>query len=158
MTKQRDPFANFERVRREMDELFGDIWSRAGLRLRQAFRPRVDVYYSADSSVVVVKVELAGVEVGGVNLEVRGRSVVINGERRPRDSEGRTYQQIEIEYGPFHREIELRLDVDGERARATYEEGMLRVELPVLKRPTKTRQVPISDSAAGPGEDGGEET
>ena len=28
---QRDPFANFERMRRQIDELFGDFWERAGL-------------------------------------------------------------------------------------------------------------------------------
>ena len=52
MPSSRDPFANFDRMRRQIDELFGDVWSRAGLAPnRRAFTPRVDVYYYGDPSV-----------------------------------------------------------------------------------------------------------
>ena len=62
---QRDPFANFERMRRQIDELFGDCWERAGLvRGSAGFRPRVDVYYCGDPPVAVIKAELAGVDTG----------------------------------------------------------------------------------------------
>ena len=40
MTRQRDPFANFDRMRRQIDELFGDVWTRAGLSPhRRALQP-----------------------------------------------------------------------------------------------------------------------
>ena len=44
MAPERDLFANFERMRREMDELFGDVFDR-GLapRRRGGFVPAVDV-------------------------------------------------------------------------------------------------------------------
>jgi HSP20 family protein len=146
MAKERDLFANFERMRREIDELFGDVWSRAGLspRQRAGFHPRVDVYYCGEPSKAIVKADLAGVELDHVKLEVRGRVLVISGERRPRETEGRVYQQIEIEHGPFVREIQLGTDVDAERARATYDDGILRVELPLAQEPNEPRQVPIS--------------
>jgi HSP20 family protein len=148
MPKQRDLFANFERMRREIDELFGDVWTRAGLSPRQrvGFHPRVDVYYCGDPSVAVVKADLSGVHVGDVNLEVRGRTLIISGERRASDTEGRVYQQVEIEQGPFEREIQLGVDVDAEKARATYEDGILRVRLPLASPAKETQQVPISDS------------
>ena len=42
-----DPFANFERTRREMDQLFGDVFGRAGVaRRRTGFLPAVDVAYT----------------------------------------------------------------------------------------------------------------
>jgi HSP20 family protein len=147
MAKQRDLFANFERMRREIDELFGDVWTRAGLspRERAAFRPRVDVYYCGDPSVAVVKAELPGVDIRHVNLEVRGRTLIISGERTAGDTEGRVYQQIEIEQGPFVREIQLGMDVNAERAKATYEDGILRVRLPIAHAGEETRQVPISE-------------
>jgi HSP20 family protein len=147
MAKQRDLFANFERMRREIDELFGDVWTRAGLapRERVGFRPRVDVYYCGDPSAAVVKAELGGVDINNVSLEVRGRILIIAGERRARDTEGRVYQQIEIEQGPFLREIQLGVDVDAERARATYEDGILTVRLPVAETGPEPRQVPISE-------------
>jgi HSP20 family protein len=53
------------------------------------------------------------------------------------------YQQVEIPSGPFRRVVELQVEVDAERAKATYEDGMLKIELP-LRDPTETtRRVPI---------------
>jgi HSP20 family protein len=145
MSPTRDPFANFDRMRRQIDELFGDVWSRAGLAPnRRAFSPRVDVYYYGDPPMAVIKADLAGVNPDEVNLEVRGRVLVITGERRARDTEGRVYQQIEIGHGPFQREIPLGADVVADEARATYEDGMLRVELPLADPRSGARQVPIS--------------
>jgi HSP20 family protein len=144
MTRQRDPFANFDRMRRQIDELFGDVWTRAGLSPhRRAFSPRVDVYYCGDPPKAIVKADLAGVAIDAVNLEIRGRLLVISGERKAHETEGRVYQQLEIEHGPFRREIQLNSEVAAERARATYEDGILRVELPIAESPQK-RNVPIS--------------
>ena len=78
----------------------------------------------------MVKVDLAGVDLDAVSLEVRGRALVITGERPVRETEGRVYQQVEIPSGPFRRVVELSVDVDAERAQATYEDGILRIELP----------------------------
>jgi HSP20 family protein len=154
MSRTRDPFANFERMRRQIDELFGDAWTRAGLAQRRTgFRPRVDVYYSesGDRPKAVVKADLAGVTTDEVSIEVRGRTLVIAGERKARDPEGRVYQQIEIESGPFQREIQLGVDVVAEEARATYDDGVLRIEIP-LATPGETRQVPIAPPENGEGE------
>jgi HSP20 family protein len=155
MAKQRDLFANFERMRREIDELFGDVWTRAGLAPRQrvGFRPRVDVYYCGDPSIAVVKADLAGVDINDVSLEVRGRTLIISGERKTRDTEGRVYQQIEVEQGPFVREIQLGVDVDAERARATYEDGILRIRLPIAEAAEEPRQVEIADAKGLDGEE-----
>jgi HSP20 family protein len=144
MTPPSDPFANFERVRRQIDELFGDVWTRAGLSPhRRAFSPKVDVYYCGDPPTAVVKADLAGVGINDVSLEIRGRLLVISGERKTHDTEGRVYQQIEVEHGPFRREIQLGADVQADRARATYEDGILRIELPIAD-PQQARQVRIS--------------
>jgi HSP20 family protein len=144
MPSSRDPFANFDRMRRQIDELFGDVWSRAGLAPnRRAFTPRVDVYYYGDPPRAVIKADLAGVDPNEVNLEVRGRTLVISGERGGRDTEGRVYQQIEIGHGPFAREIQLGADVIADEARATYEDGVLRVELPLADPHESARQVRI---------------
>ena len=149
MTSQRDPFADFARMRREMDELLGDFWDQPGLRPRQAtvFVPRVDVYYCGEDSPekAIVKVDLPGVDVDAVNLEVRGRALIISGERPVRETEGRTYQQVELPSGPFKRLIELSVDVAADQAQATYEDGILRVELPI-RIPQAARQVPIERS------------
>ena len=89
----------------------------------------------------MVKAELAGVDLDTVTLEVTGRELVITGERPVEETEGRVYQQLEIEAGPFRRVVELGAEVDAERARASYDDGILRVELPMTDQ--VTRRVPI---------------
>jgi HSP20 family molecular chaperone IbpA len=44
---------------------------------------------------------------------------------------GARYHQVEIEYGPFERRIELAEDVDADAATATCEAGMLQLEVPL---------------------------
>ena len=150
MPPDREVFANFERMRREIDELFGDMFERTGLAPRQGFSPRVDVYYCGEPPHAIVKAELAGVDVADVGLEIRGRQLVLAGQRRPPESEGRLYQQMEIAQGHFRRVIELGADVVADAASATYEDGILRVDIPLLQRKREVRQVPIE--ARGDGE------
>ena len=68
---------------------------------------------------------------------------MISGERPVQETEGRVYQQVEIEAGPFRRVVELNADVVAEEAKATYEDGILRVELPLRRASQATRRVPI---------------
>ena len=103
-----------------------------GLRGR-GFSPRVDVYYTDNPPRAVVKVDLAAVDPGDVALEIRGRQLLIAGERRPTEAGGRLYQQIEIEHGPFRRVVELGADVVADEASASYVDGVLQVEIPLAR-------------------------
>ena len=145
MSSQRDLFANFERMRREMDELFGDVFDRRGGVRRRGFTPRVDVYYTDNPPRAVVKVDLSAVDPADVALEIRGRQLLIAGERRPREVGGRLYQQIEIEHGPFRRVVELGADVVADDASASYTDGVLQVEIPLAAPEQTARRVPISE-------------
>lgn len=137
MRPERDLFANFERMRREMDELFGDVFDRTGLgqRRRGGFSPAVDVFYETAGPGrprAVVHAELAGIDPDEITLEVEGRELVLAGHRRPGEADDRVYQQLEIDFGPFRRVIPLGADVVADEARATYKDGILRVELPLV--------------------------
>jgi HSP20 family protein len=132
-------------MRREMDELFGDVFDRTGLapRKRGGFSPAVDVFYEGDPPRAVVQAELAGIDPDELTLEIEGRELVLAGHRRPADAEERVYQQLEIDFGPFRRVIQLGADVVADSARATYRDGMLRIELPLVRPEGRTRSVPI---------------
>jgi HSP20 family protein len=142
---QRDLFADFARMRREMDQMLGDSWSRTRYVTRRStgFSPNVDVYYCGDPQRAIVKVDLAGVKLGEVGIEVSGRHLAIFGEREVQETEGRVYQQVEIPSGGFRRVIELQVEVDAEKAKADYEDGILRIELPLRDPNETTRTVPI---------------
>lgn len=120
-------------------------WSRARYVTRRStgFSPNVDVYYCGDPQRAIVKVDLAGIELSEVGIEVSGRHLAIAGERHLQETEGRVYQQIEIPSGSFRRVVELQVEVDAERASATYDEGILRIELPLRDPSATTRRVPI---------------
>jgi HSP20 family protein len=155
MPPERDLFANFERMRREIDELFGDVFDRSGFGPGRAFTPEVDVYYCGQPPRAIVKAELAGVDVDEVSLEIRGRQLIIAGERRAQEAGGRLYQQIEIANGPFRRIVELGADVQADSAVATYEDGILRIEIPLVQEQESTRRIPIAgkpDELEGGGE------
>lgn len=170
MARERDPLVNFDRMRREMNELLGDVWGERGWlggRRQTGFTPRVDVYYCGkraadgermrdqpgrpsgtgaaglESAKAIVKVDLAGVGLDSIGLEVVGRNLLISGERPIQETEGRVYQQVEIEAGRFRRIIELSADPVADEARATYEDGILRIELPLRPQSASRRSVPI---------------
>jgi HSP20 family protein len=146
----RDLFANFERMRREIDELFGDVFGRSALGTgnRGGFSPPVDVGYAQDPPRAIVTAALSGVRLEEIELEISGRRLRIAGRRRPAESEELVYQQIEIQYGPFERTVELGTDVVAERTRATLVDGMLRVELPLANVEARSVAVQIGH---GPG-------
>jgi HSP20 family protein len=142
---QRDLFADFARMRREMDSMMGDAWGRTRYVSRRSsgFSPNVDVYYCGDPQRAVVEVDLSGVSLNEIGIEVSGRHLAIVGQRPVQETEGRVYQQLEIPTGPFRRVVELQVEVDAEKASATYEDGVLRIELPLRDQEETTRRVPI---------------
>jgi HSP20 family protein len=144
MPPERDLFANFERMRRDMDELFGEAFGSSVLapRRRGGFSPAVDVFYEGDPPRAVIHAELAGIDPDEITLEIEGRELVLSGHRRPAEAEGRVYQQLEIDFGPFRRRIPLGTEVVGDEAVATYRDGILRVELPLVR--AEARTVPIA--------------
>jgi HSP20 family protein len=142
---ERDLFANFERMRREMDELFGDVFDRRLAPSRRGgFSPAVDVYYTADPPRAVVRADLAGIDPSEIELQIQGRELILAGNRRPEGGEERVYQQLEVEHGPFRRVVALGVDVDPDQANASYEDGMLTVELPLAR--AEARTVPIQQA------------
>lgn len=154
MARQRNLVVNIERMRRDMDELLGEGWIPVQQLTRGGsdFHPRVDVYYcegpigegeGEPAPKAVVTADLAGVSADAVSIEISGRMLVVSGKRPARRTEGRAYQQVEIPTGTFRRAVELGVDVDSERARATFEDGLLRVELPIRLPDSTARRVPI---------------
>jgi HSP20 family protein len=141
---ERDLFANFDRMRREMDELFGDVFERSGLSRRRTGQwPPVDVAYASDPPRAIVTAELAGVEADQIALQIEGRTLILAGRRPPATPEGEVYQQVEIERGGFRRAIALAAEVRAEAASAQYQNGMLRIEVPLVQRSARPRAVPI---------------
>jgi HSP20 family protein len=135
----------FEDAAEEIEQLFADLWqvfpfSRG---MRRGYRPEVDVYRTEDPAELTVVVELAGVDPKKVKVIASARALLVAGERtRPKESGH--YQQMEIDYGPFQRQVTLAEDVDPDSATATYERGLLTVRLPIAPRPAPRQSISIA--------------
>ena len=136
---------DIDRLQAEIEELFADLWQVPRFTgLRHGFRPPVDCFSTTEPHELTVLVELPGVDPEAIEIVVEERALTITGQRmRPRVT-GQVYQQMEIEYGPFARAIQLTEDVDVGAASATYEHGLLTVTLPIAARPTPREPAPIA--------------
>jgi len=122
-----------ERLRGEIEELFADLWQMPRFTgLRHGFRPNVDCFHTDDPHTLTIVVELPGVDPASVRVAAGERLLVLAGERKRPRVPGRVYQQMEIEYGTFHRQVRLAEDVDPDRATAALEHGGLTIVLPVV--------------------------
>ena len=140
MEKRRD----IEHAAEEIEQLFADLWqvfpfSRG---LRRGYRPQVDVFRSEEPPMLTVQIELAGVDPDDVRLVAAPQALLVAGERR-RPKDCGHYQQMEMDYGPFQRQITLSEDIDPGEAVATYERGILTVRLPIAPRPAPRESVSI---------------
>jgi len=130
------PRRDVDKLQEEIEELFADLWQVPRFAgLRHGFRPNVDCFHTDDPHALTVVVELPGVDPRSVRVVAGERVLVIGGERTRPKVAGRVYQQMEIEYGPFQRQVRLAEDVDPEHAKAHFEHGILTVELPVVEQP-----------------------
>ena len=78
-----------------------------------------------------------------IALQIEGRTLILAGRRDAASPEGEVFQQVEIERGAFRRVIDLGAEIHADRATAQYQDGMLRVELPLVQRDSDPQAVPI---------------
>jgi HSP20 family protein len=124
-----------DKLQEEIEELFADLWQVPRFSgMRHGFRPNVDCFHTDEPHALTVVVELPGVEPPSVRVVANERLLVIAGERKRPKVPGRVYQQMEIEYGPFQRQVRLGEDVDPEHATAVFEHGVLTIQLPVVEQ------------------------
>jgi len=123
-----------DKLQGEIEELFADLWQVPRFAgLRHGFRPNVDCFHTDDPHTLTVVVELPGVDPRSIQVAAGERVLLIAGERtRPRVP-GRVYQQMEIEYGAFQRQVRLTEDVDPAETSASFENGVLTIVLPVAE-------------------------
>jgi HSP20 family protein len=139
-----DKRRDIEHAAEEIEQLFADLWQVVPFSrgLRRHYRPQVDVYRSDDPPTLTVQIELPGVDPKDVQVIAGSQALLIAGERR-RPKDCGHYQQMEIDYGPFQRQITLDENIDPEAATATYERGFLTVRLPIVPRPAPRESIAI---------------
>ncbi len=112
-----------------------------------AFVPPVDIY--EDSEKVVLTLEVPGIAQDAFQISVENNTLSVSGERQWQgEQKEENYHRVERRYGSFHRLFTLPQTVDPSAVQATYDAGVLRIELG--KRPeAKSRQIKVQVGAPG---------
>ena len=127
-----DPWfgSTWQSLRKLQDEVNG-LFENASSQQGYAYAgfPAVNMWAGSEEAQILA--ELPGVNAQNVNLSVSGNELVISGERsREEVGEGERLLRHERVYGPFSRTVTLPFPVNGEKAEASYRNGLLRVVLP----------------------------
>ncbi|MCZ7626694.1 MAG: Hsp20/alpha crystallin family protein [Candidatus Methylomirabilis sp.] len=103
--------------------------------------PAVDIFETPDS--IVMKAELPGVSRDNIDIQVQDNSLMLKGERKfEREVKEENYLRIERAYGAFHRAFNLPTDIQQDKIKAVFKDGVLEVTMPKAEE-AKPKQVKI---------------
>ena len=138
-----DPWAMFDRMRREMEAALPVLGARAPAAGN--VYPPVNLYETGEDFILMA--ELPGVRREDLEITIEANRITLRGERKivyPTD-EGSSVHRRERESGIFRRTFEFPVPVDSEKAEALYRDGMLRVRLPKAAS-HRPRQISVQTS------------
>jgi HSP20 family protein len=105
------------------------------------WNPKVDLYEKDDN--FVIKAELPGVDKKDITIDLKDRVLTLSGERSyDNEVEEENYYRRERSYGKFQRAFTLPADVDSDKIKAEFKDGVLQVEVPKPEE-QKPKQVTI---------------
>ena len=124
-----EPFRDMLSLRADMDRLFSGLLGGVPEDREGFWAPVVDI--EEDSDKIVVKAEIPGMTREDIKVSVQGNLLTITGERKHENEiKNKTFHRIERAYGKFSRMITLPTDVDADKVKATYKDGILNIALP----------------------------
>lgn len=127
-SERRDPLLT---LHREVNRLFDDMWRQFDdvpyLRDAGASWPAVEL--EERDKELVLRAELPGMDDKDVEVMFADQVVVLRGERKMQreDAERRTSERF---YGRFERRIPLDMEIEADKARAEFRNGVLTITLP----------------------------
>jgi HSP20 family protein len=137
-----DPFREVATLQNRVNSLFRDFNEAESPVAAASFVPAVDIY--EDEKKVVLKLEVPGVEQKDLDVSVENHTLTVKGERKFESEEKEeNFHRIERRYGSFYRAFTLPSTVDAQNVSASYNAGVLRLEL--AKKPeAQPKQIKIN--------------
>lgn len=141
-----DPFTALARLDDEFDDMVRRSFGSAPFQ----YVPAVEM--STEGPDVVITLELPGVDVSDIDIEVADGRLTISGERRDtrEDAKGKVLVR-ELRYGGFRRTFQLPEGITADQVEAEADKGLLRVRVRDVTKPVAPpRKIDIRSGADGP--------
>jgi HSP20 family protein len=152
----RSSWERFDSLRNNIDRLFEELSGRRREPRAEADQNEpqsvpVNVFETENELMVIAA--MPGIEAGNVDIEVDDNYLTIRADKRGPGQERHRYLRREWSYGPYERTIELPMDVDVERANATYGNGIVTIALPKAeRRPARRIEITLDQTGTARGE------
>ena len=135
-------------LQREMNHVFESFWNRAG-HFEWPFgsgETKSDVVETDNA--IEVSIELPGMEMKDIEVTVNDDMLTVKGEKKiERQEEKKGYYLSERSYGAIYRTIPLPPGVDGEKAQASFKNGVLTIKLPQTpEAQAKVRKIAVKEA------------
>jgi HSP20 family protein len=145
---QDSPFGLLRRMQQEMNRVFGQsgVTSQGG-NSNPVWVPPIEVAYRDGN--LVVSAELPGLKDEDITVGIQDDAIVIQGEREfEQEKEENGIHRTELRYGRFYRAIPLPEGAKTEQARAEFNNGVVKISVPVPEEKVNSRQIPIETGAS----------
>ena len=141
-----DPFREFTTLQERMNRLVRDQYRAEGGSEESLtttnFAPPVDVY--EDEHSITLKIEVPGIDEKDIDVRIENNTLTVHGERKfEKEEKEENFRRVERQYGSFTRSFTLPNTVDPEQVNATYNKGVLKVNL-AKKAEAKPKQIKVN--------------
>ena len=145
------PLTELTRWERDMERMMDEFFDRrmrpwwperwlGGDRMR-AEAPALDLYEEKDD--VVVKAELPGMEKDNIEVNLTDHTLTIKGVKKKQEEiKDENYHRSERYYGSVLRSVELPRDVQADKVKASFKNGVLEIRMPKTEE-AKTREIKV---------------
>jgi HSP20 family protein len=136
-----DPYLEVAALQNRVNSLFRDMSGDNDPLAAASFVPAVDIY--EDEKKVVLKLEVPGIDQKDLDVRVENHTLTVKGERKfEAEEKEENFHRIERRYGSFFRAFTLPSSVDTENVAASYNAGVLKLEL-AKKAEAQPKQIQI---------------
>lgn len=140
---RRTPNRTLRDLQHEVDSIFDRFFGgdRGDSSTSAVWAPRTDLAETDEA--YRMQVDVPGMSKDDININLQNNTLTISGERSSeRKEESEEYVRVERAFGNFHRTFTLPDAVDQENIEATYDDGVLTVDIPKTEESTR-RQIEI---------------
>ena len=140
------PLGEVDSFRREMDRMFENFFG-SGADVGESsltWYPSVDIKETKDDFVLMA--EVPGMSKDDIKINISENTLTVKGEKKEEKKEDdQNYHRVERRYGTFQRSFTLPIQVQGNKVKAAYKDGVLTITLP-KKEEVKPKEIPITVS------------